>query len=79
MNEVMDIIDIEEVDQVYLDRQPIEDRMDPFRFYDELEFIRRYRLSKECVHLLIQRLQERLEPAVANARGKNFAFSMHAL
>ena len=70
MNDLLDVMEVEEVDEINSDRRLLEDRMDPFRLYDEGEFIRRYRLSKETTHSLIQRLQERFEPAV-NFKGKN--------
>ena len=43
-------------------------RQDPFQVYTEEEFRQRYRLSKECVQNLLERIQHLL-PESANERG----------
>ncbi|XP_045107555.1 putative nuclease HARBI1 [Portunus trituberculatus] len=71
MDNVIAIHDLEEL-EVAEDLGPhrwlLKDRMDPFRTYSDQEFIRRYRLTKEVVNSLAQRLAPRMM-GVQNIRG----------
>lgn len=42
------------------------DRQDPFNFYNNVEFKKRYRVSKDTVRYLINLLKHDLEPQTAN-------------
>lgn len=51
-------------------RRVVADRSNPFEAMTEDEFLRRFRLSKECTHSLIQRIDHQL-PQTLNNKGEH--------
>ena len=59
LQDIIDLAQLEAVQEFGHQRWLLQDRMDPFRMYSDQEFLRRYRLTKEVVHSLAQRLEPR--------------------
>lgn len=55
-------------DEARLPRRLITDRQNPFTVYSEEEFIEQYRLSKECIRILLDQIEPHL-PRAQDGRG----------
>lgn len=69
VDDLDDLEELEALQDLEQQRRLLQDRMDPFRMYSNEDFLKRYRLSKEAVLSLAQRLEPRIM-RVQNIRGK---------
>ena len=66
---VLHLLHADRADEARLPRRVITDRQNPFTVYSEEEFIKEYRLSKECFHILLDQIEPHL-PRAKDGRGK---------
>lgn len=54
------LIDTNKLEELEAEHRLLQDRMDPFRVDSDEEFLKRYCLTKEMVHSLVQHLESQM-------------------